>query len=307
MPLRTGKMEYSCPVDVTIVIPAYNEGQGIKKVLEELISSLREQGIAASIIVINDGSTDDTAAQSQAVEGVYVISHPYNKGYGAALKTGIQAADSDWVLTYDADGQHTPDLLEKLLPYMNDVNDMVVGKREGYKGPRIRQPGKHLLHLVANYLSEQKIPDINSGLRAFRRDKFLQYAHLFHNGFSISTTSTVCFLRERLNVVYVPITIQQRVGKSTVKARDAVKTFMLIMRLAMLFSPLRIFLPLSAISGCIAIALLAYELIVHNNVSDSTTALITITCFLFFFGLLADQVAALRREIGRYSSDTILH
>jgi len=289
-------------MDFTVIIPAYNEGQSIRQVLEELTASLRGQGITASIIVIDDGSTDNTGEQARTVEAIHVITHPYNKGYGAAVKVGVKSATTEWCITYDADNQHTPDMLLKLLPVMNETNDMVVGKREGYKGPLIRQPGKYLLHLVANYVAEHKIPDLNSGLRAFRRETFLQYAHLFPNGFSISTTSTVCFLKERLNVVYVPITIKQRVGKSTVKARDAVKTFMLILRLTMLFSPLRIFLPLSAISGCIAAAILAYELIVHKNISDSTTALITITCFLFFFGLLADQVAALRREMGKHSS-----
>ncbi|MDP7247786.1 MAG: glycosyltransferase family 2 protein [Candidatus Peribacteraceae bacterium] len=284
-------------MSLSIVIPAYNEVGVIAQVLRNLISYLSEHAIPANIIVVDDGSTDGTLTQAQMVLGVKVIPHKYNKGYGAAVKTGIRAADTDWVITYDADGQHTPDLVEKLLPELNESNDMVVGKREGYKGPLIRQPGKKVLSLVANHLSEYKIPDLNSGLRAFRRNTFLKYAHLFPNGFSISTTSTVCFLRERLNVSYVPISIQPRTGKSTVKARDAIKTLMLIVRLMMLFSPLRIFLPLTFISGLTAISLLVIELAVHQNVSDSAVALITLTCFLFFFGLLADQVAAVRREI----------
>ena len=284
-------------MSLSIVIPAYNEVGVIAQVLRNLISYLSEHAIPANIIVVDDGSTDGTLTQAQMVLGVKVIPHKYNKGYGAAVKTGIRAADTDWVITYDADGQHTPDLVEKLLPELNESNDMVVGKREGYKGPLIRQPGKKVLSLVANHLSEYKIPDLNSGLRAFRRNTFLKYAHLFPNGFSISTTSTVCFLRERLNVSYVPISIQPRTGKSTVKARDAIKTLMLIVRLMMLFSPLRIFLPLTFISGLTAISLLVIELAVHQNVSYSAVALITLTCFLFFFGLLADQVAAVRREI----------
>lgn len=284
-------------MSLSIVIPAFNEAGVIAQVLRNLISHLSEHAINAEIIVVDDGSTDGTLTQAQMVLGVKVIPHKYNKGYGAALKTGIRAAKTDWVITYDADGQHTPDLIEKLLPELNESNDMVVGKREGYKGPMIRQPGKKVLNFVANHLSEYKIPDLNSGLRAFKRSAFLRYAHLFPNGFSISTTSTVCFLRERLNVSYVPISIQPRTGKSTVKARDAIKTLMLIVRLMMLFSPLRIFLPLTFISGLSALSLLIYELTVNKNVSDSAVALITMTCFLFFFGLLADQVAAVRREV----------
>ena len=178
---------------------------------------------------------------------------------------------------------------------------MVIGKREGYKGPWIRQPGKRLIGAVANYLTEMKIPDYNSGLRAFRRAEALKYLHLFPNGFSLSTTSTVCFLKERLNVVWTPITIKERTGKSTVRPRDAVKTLMLIFRLTMLFSPLRIFFPVSALCGAVTAALFAYELTVNRNISDAGVALVTLTGILFFFGLLADQIAAVRREIGKHS------
>ncbi|MCF7844222.1 MAG: glycosyltransferase family 2 protein [Kiritimatiellales bacterium] len=281
-------------MEFTIIIPAYNEAEGISEVLKELFSAINGRG---TVIVIDDGSTDGTGAKAKEIEGVKVITHAYNKGYGAAIKTGVRAAKTEWVITYDADGQHTPDLIDKLLTEMKDDNDMVVGKREGYKGPLIRQPGKKILHMVANHLSDFKIPDLNSGLRAFRVSTFHKYSHLFPNGFSISTTSTVCFLRERLNVVYVPINIKPRTGKSTVRPSDAVKTLMLILRLTMLFSPLRLLLPLSIVSGLITLGLLIFELSINNNISDSVTALITLTGFLFFFGLLADQVAAVRREI----------
>jgi len=286
-------------MDLTIIIPAFNESQGIKQVLQDLITAIREQHIDAPIIVINDGSTDDTQHQAESVEGVQVINHPYNKGYGAAVKTGIHAAKTEWVLTYDADGQHTPEHISILLPKLNKDYDMVVGKREGYKGPWIRQPGKKLIGMVARYLTETKIPDYNSGLRAFRRSTVRKYLHLFPSGFSISTTSTVCFLKERLNVCWVPIHINNRTGKSTVRPRDAVKTLMLILRLIMLFSPLRIFLPASLICGCITITLLAYELGVNGNISDAGVAFLTLTGLLFFFGLIADQISGLRREIGK--------
>ncbi len=288
----------------TIVIPAYNEGEGLGDVLRRLTTHLREKAVDATVIVVDDGSKDDTAAVAEAVTGVRVIRHPYNKGYGAALKTGVRAADTEWCITYDADGQHTPDLIDTLIPHCVVPNDMVVGKREGYKGPLIRQPGKRVLAWVANYLTERDIPDLNSGLRAFRREVFLRYVHLFPNGFSLSTTSTVCFFKEGLNVVYVPIRIQKRAGAtSTVKARDAARTFMLIVRLIMLFSPLRIFLPVSGFFLLLTVADLVYEFSVTGNITNkSSVALVTLTSLTFFFGLLADQVAAVRREIGLRSA-----
>jgi glycosyltransferase involved in cell wall biosynthesis len=289
-------------MDLTIAIPAFNEGANIRQVLTKLTGWIQSNNLAATVIVINDGSTDNTKEEAGAVQGVQVISHPYNKGYGAALKTGIIAAKTEWVLTYDSDGQHTPENIAALLPMMTDEADLVIGKREGYKGPWIRQPGKKLIGIVANYLTETKIPDYNSGLRAFRVAEVRKYMHLFPSGFSLSTTSTVCFLKERLNVIWTPITIQEREGKSTVRPRDAIKTFMLIFRLTMLFSPLRIFFPSAVVFGALTVSLIGYELVMFQNISDAGVALFTFTGILFFFGLLADQLAAVRREIGKHSS-----
>lgn len=281
---------------VTIIIPAYNEETGIRDVLSSLQKGLQSHNIVAKIIVVDDGSTDCTAEVVRSIPGITLVRHPYNKGYGAALKTGVEATDTEWCMTYDADGQHTPDLIPLLLKEMNVVNHMVVGKREGYKGPWIRQPGKRIINIVANYLVERKIPDLNSGLRAFRRSAFIRYAHLFPNGFSLSTTATVCFFKENLNVAYVPIRIQKRTGKSTVRPNDFIKTLMLIVRLVMLFSPLRIFLPLSLLLGTGTILWVGYGIFIQQNISDSAVILIALTTLTFFFGLLADQIAALRRE-----------
>ena len=290
-------------MEFTIVIPAFNESACIAGVLRQLQSALRENGVQSEIIVVDDGSTDGTSEQAEHISGVRVIRHPENKGYGAAIKTGFRAAHTEWCITYDADSQHTPDLLLSLLPHCTEPNHMVVGMRTGYKGPWIRQPGKRLLQWVANYLVQRKIPDLNSGLRAFRREQFLRFEHLFPNGFSLSTTSTVCFFKENLNVVYVPIRIQPRVGRSTVRAHDAAKTFMLMVRLIMLFSPLRIFMPATILFALLTVADIAYEISVTGNLTNkSSVALITLTSLTFFFGLLADQVAALRRDLGRHSN-----
>ncbi|MDD5751619.1 MAG: glycosyltransferase family 2 protein, partial [Candidatus Peribacteraceae bacterium] len=139
-------------MEFTVVIPAFNEGAGISGVLRQLQSTLQKENLQAEIIVVDDGSTDGTAEQAESIHSIRVIRHPENKGYGAAIKTGIRAARAEWCITYDADSQHTPDLLLALLPHCTEPNHMVVGMRTGYKGPWIRQPGKRLLQWVANYL-----------------------------------------------------------------------------------------------------------------------------------------------------------
>ena len=288
---------HNAPVRTTIVIPAYNEEQCIRSVAEREKEYLGQHHRDADIIIVDDGSTDRTAEVARGIPGVSVISHPMNKGYGAAIKTGMRAAKTEWCITYDADNQHQPESLLPLLEKISEQTDLVIGVRKGYKGPIIRQPGKRLIGLIANYLTETKIPDFNSGLRAFRRTVFLQYEHLFPNGFSLSTTSTICFLKQGHSVAYCPIAIKQRTGKSAVRPRDALKTLMLVIRLTMLFSPLRVFLPASVLCGLLGLALLVQGLYIDRNISDSTVVLILFATILFFFGLLSDQIAAIRREI----------
>jgi len=287
----------------SVIIPAYNESAAIGGVLRTLTDFLRGRYPEAEVIVVNDGSKDDTAAVVAAVPGVRLLTHPHNMGYGASLKTGMKAAKNDWCITYDADGQHTPDLIPLLLAECKEPNHMVVGKRETYEGPMLRRPGKWLLQRVANRLTGTVIPDLNSGLRAFRREEFFKYMHLFPKGFSLSTTSTVCFFRANLNVVYVPVRIQQRTaGTSTVSFRDFPRTIMLIVRLIMLFSPLRIFIPATVLFALLTVADSIYEYTVTRDfVNQSVIALFTLASLTFFFGLLADQIAAIRREIGTRS------
>jgi glycosyltransferase involved in cell wall biosynthesis len=284
----------------SVIIPAFNEGKSIEGVLRELMEYLRSHHPDCEVIVVDDGSDDETAALAENVSGVRLLSHPYNKGYGAAIKTGIRAAKNEWCITYDGDSQHTPDLIPLLLAQCKDPNHMVVGRRERYVGPWIRRPGKWLLQKIANWLTGKRIPDLNSGLRAFHRKEFLKYQHLFPDGFSLSTTSTVCFFRANLNVIYVPIRIRARIGKSTVSASDAPRTLMLIIRLIMLFSPLRIFLPTSIFFALLTILDIFYEFSITGSFTNkSSIALLSLTSLTFFFGLLADQIAAIRRELGK--------
>jgi len=280
----------------SVIIPAYNEEQIIGEVLANLKNYLEASfPNLYEIIVINDGSTDQTRQVVENISGVTLINHPYNKGYGAAIKTGVKNANSDWVLMFDSDGQHKPEYIKDLLAHTQNY-DMIVGERKGFKTPLIRRPGKKILELIANYLVERKIPDLNSGLRLIKKEYLLNFLHLLPDGFSLSTTSTLAFFKKGLNVKYVPITINKRAGKSTVSPKDALKTLMLILRIIFLFSPLRIFLPASLFLFSLALIFAVLDLI-QRNITDITILLFISSILIFFFGLLADQIAAIRREM----------
>lgn len=279
---------------VSIVIPAYNEGKGIKKAMKDLHSFMKTCDFEYEIIVVNDGSSDNTGEIIKKMTFVRLIEHPYNKGYGGALKTGIRAAQYEWITIFDSDGQHDPKDIIRLRDNIENF-DMVVGARKGYKGPLVRQPGKLILLKTAEFLVSKKIPDLNSGLRTFKRDLALKFIHLFPNTFSLTTTITLTFFKEGLNVKYIPITIKKRTGTSTVKVRDLLVTIMLILRIITLFSPLRIFLPLSAFIFLLGLISVIFG-IISRNITDTTILLFISSIIIFFFGLLTDQVAALRRE-----------
>jgi len=281
----------------SIIIPIYNEEKAIKEVLIELNNYLQNKNFQTEIIVVNDGSTDQTKKILNGIDNIKLINHPYNKGYGASLKTGVKSAQYDWILLYDADGQHCPEYIEELIKYSNDY-DMIVGARQGYQGPLIRQPGKKLLIWTANYLVQKKIPDLNSGLRLIRKNLFLKYAHIFPNGFSLTTTITLAFFKEGLNIKYVPIEIKKRNGKSTIRPIHGLEALMIIFRTITLFSPLRIFLPVSFFFFTLSLVISIFQSISIKelNISDTTIILSIFSLFLFFFGLLADQISAIRRE-----------
>ena len=288
MALATTKNEIK---KVTIVIPAYNE----EAVIEQVVLGLIELYPDFEIIVIDDGSTDNTYNLIKDLN-IKIIHHSFNKGYGASIKTGIRAANSDFIATVDADGQHNPKDILKLIKGIGEY-DMIVGKR-GKESHKLfwRQSGKKVISWVANSLSRTYIPDINSGLRIFRKDIVLKYIHLLPNGFSLSTTMTIAFLRDGYNIKYVPITVNKRVGKSTVNLFDGFRALLLVIRLIVLFSPLRIFLPMSFLIFIAGGCLLIIDLF-RANIQDVTILMLLIGLLIFFFGLIVDQMAHIRREI----------
>jgi len=284
---------------LTIIIPAYNEEKGISDTLKELLPVAVERNW--HIIVINDGSVDATADIVNGFSSVRLLSHPYNRGYGAALKTGIRSAETEFVALYDADGQHTPVDLVRLFEGKGSY-DMVIGKRgKDSHHDWIRKPGKWVLSRVANTLTGIKIPDLNSGLRVIRTSAIINLLHLFPDGFSFSTTSTIAFMNLGLFVGYIPIVVRKRVGTSTVKQfKHGSNTIMLILRLIVLFNPLKIFLPMSiGIFSLGSIYELIYGVILIPGVKVLPAAILMMLSgiLVFFFGLLVDQVSEMRKHL----------
>lgn len=284
-------------ITFSLVIPAYNEAGAIGGVLDALktLPGCRE------IIVVDDGSTDATADEARN-HGVTVLSHPYNRGYGAALKTGIQAVTTDYVITCDADGQHG---CAEVMKVATDASrfDMVVGARDGASHQSlIRMPGKRILAWFANLLAARKIPDLNSGLRSFKTDVIKRYLHLMPDGFSFSTTSTLAMFRTGASVNYVPITTRRREGRnSSVKIfQDGFRVLMLIVNLTVLFNPMRVFVPLAFFfMGASAVYFIIYSMMERIHITESMVLLFITGVILFFLGIVCEQVSAIRREIHR--------
>jgi glycosyltransferase involved in cell wall biosynthesis len=277
---------------LSIIIPAYNEEEGLDRALGSLMPIAREKGW--EVIVIDDGSTDGTGNVA-ARHGARLVSHPENKGYGASLKTGIRNSSHELVLMMDSDGQHDSSQIEMLLAHA-DRYDMVVGARKKMVG--LRAPGKKLLSLVANYLSGVKIPDLNSGLRVFKKSAIRSFLHFCPNGFSFTTTITLAYLREGYSVKYVPIDVEKRVGRASTVAflKDGYKAFLLIIRVIVLFNPLKVFMPASLILLAAGTLFSIYGIIAFGRVPNTGVLTILSSIILFFMGILADQISAIRRE-----------
>lgn len=291
---------------LTIIIPAYNEEQGITGTLNSLMPITIKHNW--QIIVVNDGSIDLT---QNAIESfissntntmpITLINHKINKGYGAALKTGIKHAETEYIAMYDADGQHNPDDLLNMWHHIGDT-DMLIGQRgKDSHQDWVRKPGKWVLGRVANLLTGRKIPDLNSGLRIIKREVLINKLHLFSNAFSFSTTSTVALMSMGYSVDYFPIKVNKRIGTSTVKQfKHGSTTILLILRLIMLFNPLKVFLPLSAIFFIVG---MIYELIwgvvlsAHIKLLPTALFLFIAGVLVFLFGLVADQISEMRKNL----------
>jgi glycosyltransferase involved in cell wall biosynthesis len=279
---------------VSIILPAYNEGEVIGSVLQSLLEAAQE---GWEIIVVDDGSTDDTAARAD-IDGVRVVRHPYNKGNGAAVKTGLRTAGGEVVCLMDADGQHDPAQIPALLAAL-DTYDLVIGARQdgGGAGGIFRRIGNAFYNRLATYLSNQKVLDLTSGFRAAWRDKMTEFLPLFPNGFSYPTTSTLAFIKAGYNVGYVPISASKRVGKSKIRLfKDGTKFVVITLRMIVLFSPMRVFLPVSILMFIGGAGYGLYTIIDRTDVTDATVLLCTMSLVTFLIGLVSEQIALMRFE-----------
>jgi glycosyltransferase involved in cell wall biosynthesis len=275
----------------SIVIPAYNEARAVGPVVTELRAVLDQHGIESEIVVVDDGSADDTARAAAAV-GARVLRHRSNRGYGAALKSGIAAASNDYVVITDADGtypsQYIPDMLARL-----ETADMVVGARIGsnVKIPLVRKPAKWVLNRLANYMTNAKIPDLNSGLRAFRRVVAMQYFAILPDQFSWTTTITLAMHCDKYAVVYVPIDYRKRQGKSKIVPWDAGSFAILILRTAMLFRPLRVFIPVVLLCLLYGFVKMSIDMMRDPNISASALLAFVSALIILLIGMLGDALA----------------
>jgi len=275
---------------ISIVLPAKNESGAIGPTIERI----KQLSIAHEIIVINDGSTDSTQAVAEHA-GATVVTHPYSKGNGAAIKTGTRTATGDVIIFMDADGQHDPQDIPRLLEQIEQGYDLVVGARKkGSQASVGRGIANALYNNLATYMTEQKVEDLTSGFRAVRADKFREFLYLLPNGFSYPTTSTMAFFRAGYSVTYVPIHAAKRIGKSHIQPlKDGVRFFLIIFKIATLFSPLKMFLPISVILFMIGTGWYGYTLYEFHRFTNMSALLYTGSIMIFLMGLISEQITAL--------------
>lgn len=283
-------------VDVSIVVPAFNEEAAIAGAMQDLHAALEQVPWRYEVIVVDDGCSDNTVCQAQTVPGLKVVSHGRNRGYGAALKTGIREARGEVIIIMDADGTYPAHFIPQLVSELSDC-DMVVGSRTGAisKIPAIRRPAKWFLNRLASFLAETEIPDLNSGLRAFRKQAVLPFFGILPSGFSFTTTITLSMLCNDYRVKYVPIDYEQRVGRSKIKPlQDTYKFIMLVLRTVCLFNPLKVFLPPAFILILLGLARLAYNAVTIHHVAGTELLFIISGFQLGAIALLADMVSKMR-------------
>ena len=275
---------------ISIILPAKNEAAN----LVQLLPALRREQPTAEIIVVDDGSTDDTVALC-ANAGVNCVSHPYSMGNGAAIKTGARQAQHDVLVFMDADGQHDPALIQSLVEQLDRGYEMAVGARVATSHASLgRRLANTVYNRLASYMAGNRVEDLTSGFRAARRRHFLRFLYLLPNGFSYPTTCTMAFFRSGLPIAYVPIVARQRSGRSHIRLlEDGPRFLMIIVKIGALFSPMRLFMPVSVVLFLTGALYYAYTFCTTHRFTNMSALLITTAVLTFLIGIVAELVSAL--------------
>ena len=275
------------PGQVSVVIPAYNEEGAIGEVVRAVAGGAPWQ----EVLVVDDGSSDGTAAAAEAA-GARVIRHPYNKGNGAAVKTGIREARGEVVLLLDADGQHPPETALTLVEAVGRY-DMVIGARSGADQAWLRAFGNAVLKSFASWLTGRRIADLTSGFRAARRERLLEILHLLPNGFSYPTTSCLALMKAGYSVTFIPVKARRREGKSKLRPfREGVRFLLIILKVVTLFSPLKVFFPVALTSFVGGMVYGLWNVWRHDKIPMGAGLLLQLGVVVFLFGLISEQIAS---------------
>ena len=276
---------------LSFILPAKNESEGLQKVLPALRAMFPE----AEILVVDDGSSDATAATATAL-GASVLSAPYSMGNGAAIKRGARAAHGEILVFMDADGQHDPSQIPRLLAKLDEGYDMVVGARSSAGQANFhRGLANGFYNRLASWMTEHDVRDLTSGMRVARAGRFREFLHLLPNGFSYPTTSTMAFFRSAYPVAYVPVEVGKRSGTTSHvrPLRDGVRFLIIIFKIATLYSPLKIFFPTAAMFGLTGVGYYAYTYVTEGRFTNMSALLFSAAVIIFLVGLISEQVTSL--------------
>lgn len=280
------------PLALSVVIPAYNEEGAMAKTVADVRDELESAGIEHEIIVVDDGSTDNTMEEAKAT-GARVLANQVNSGYGAALKRGVRSAQFEYVAILDADGTYPARYLPEMLELCRD-QDMVVGDRGAAMSnvPLLRRPAKWFLNRFASFLAERRLNDLNSGLRVFRTSELVPFLPLLPQGFSFTTTITLCMSANGKRMIYTPIEYGKRVGKSKIRPIDFINFLILILRISTLFNPLRVFIPLGLFFIIIGTVKFVIDLS-FGDLSETVIFAYLAAIMIWSLGLIADMISRL--------------
>jgi len=285
-----GKVDQKFEQDISIILPCKNEATA----LEKLLSEIKAVAPGAEILVVDDGSTDNSRAIALA-HGVHVLSHAYSMGNGAAVKTGARNAAGGILIFMDADGQHDPQDIPRLLAKLAENYDMIVGARvSGSQASAARGIGNHVLNRIASWMTNFKVIDLTSGFRAVRARHFRRFLYLLPNRFSYPTTITMAFFRSGFAVGYVPVRMGKRMGTSHIgMVRDGLRFFIIVLKIGALFSPMRLFLPISLLLFGIGMGHYTYTFLLQHRFTNMSAILLLSSLLTFLIGLISEQISSL--------------